>query len=140
MACKSNQTNRRGMTLFELTMALFIVSTSMVAIVQVVAMAATQRRTLDQRRLAQLEVANQAERMALLSWKDTSPKDLTTWQPSAELAAALPLAKCAVEVTDEPSQPMSRRIRLTVTWPNSVGQEIEPAAVTIWRFAEEGQP
>jgi hypothetical protein len=128
------------MTLFELTMALFILTTAITAILQLVAFSANQRRAADERRIALAEVANQAERIALLPWDETAPKTLTNWQPSAELAAALPQAMCRIDVRDEPGPPISRRLRLKVTWTNSAGQEVEPAAVTIWKFAAEGQP
>jgi type II secretory pathway pseudopilin PulG len=131
---------RRAMTLFELTIALFIMTTVMAAIVQLVAVTAGQRRTLNQRRLALLEVANQAERIALSDWDDTSAGKLATWRPSDELTAALPQARCTVAVSDEAGPPAARRIRLTVTWTNSVGQELDPASLTIWKFPEETHP
>jgi Tfp pilus assembly protein PilV len=136
----ARQLYRRGMTLFELTMALFILTTAIAAILQLVAFSASQRRAADQRRIALAEVANQAERIALLSWDQTAPEALTTWQPSAELAAVLPQAKCQVESLDEAGPPVGRRLRLSVTWTNAAGQEVVPAAVTIWKFAGEGQP
>src|SRR5437867_1367605 len=127
---------RRGMTIAEMMVALFIMTTAMVAIVQLLAATAGQRRTLEQRRIALQEVANQAERVTLLAWDETAPDKLMTWQPSAELTAALPEATCTAEV-DEGAGPLkSRRIRLLVTWPNAVGQMREPVAVTIWKFAE----
>src|SRR5207249_648256 len=129
-----------GMTLFELTVALFILTTAMMAIVQLMAATASQRRSADQRRVALQEVANQAERVALLSWEQTAPEKLTTWEPSAELMKVLPQAKCAAEVSEESAAPVGRKIRLTVTWTNAAGQQVEPASVTIWRFAEEQQP
>jgi hypothetical protein len=85
-------------------------------------------------------VANQAERIALLPWDETAADKLTTWQPSTDLATALPRATCAAEVTDEPGTPRARRIRLLVTWPNAAGQIVEPATVTIWKFSAEGSP
>src|SRR5262245_6373187 len=121
----SNQTNyssdkhqrrRRGVTLFELTIALFILSTAMAAIVQLTAVTAGQRRTIEHRRIALQEVANQAERIFLLPWDETSAEKLTTWQPSADLVAALPQATCTVEVLDETGGPQARRIRLLITW------------------------
>ena len=128
---------RRGMTLFELTVALFILTTAMLAIVQLMAATAGQRRSVDQRRIALQEVANQAERVALLSWEQIAPEKLTTWEPSADLQKALPQAKCAAQVFEEMEAPAGRKIRLSVTWTNAVGQEVEPASVTMWRFAEE---
>jgi len=127
------------MTIAELLVALFIMTTAMAAIVQLLAVTASQRRTLEQRRFALQEVANQAERVALLSWDETSPEKLTTWEPSAELAAAMPQATCTAEVQDAAGPPQARRIHLSVNWPNAGGQMREPIAVTIWKFAE-GRP
>jgi hypothetical protein len=131
---------RPGVTLFELMVALFILTTAMAAIVQLTAVTAGQRRTIEQRRIALQEVANRAERIALLPWEKTAPEKLTTWQSSADLTAALPQATCTAEVSDEPGMPRARRIRLLVSWPNAAGQLVDPVAVTIWKFAEEGQP
>jgi hypothetical protein len=74
-----------------------------------------------------------------MSWDQTAPDELTTWNPSADLSAALPKATCSVHVTDEAGQPSTRRIRLVITWPNTVGQPIE-SSLTIWRFAPEDRP
>src|SRR5436190_20650787 len=129
-----------GVTLFELMVALFILTTAMAATVQLTAVTAGQRRTIEQRRIALQEVANQAERIALLPWEETARDKLTTWRPSADLTSALPQAACTAEVSDEPGMPRARRIRLLVAWPNAAGQLVDPVAVTIWKFAEEGQP
>jgi Tfp pilus assembly protein PilV len=128
---------RRGMTIAELMVALFIMTTAMVAIVQLLAAAGSQRRTVEQRRIALAEVANAAERVAILSWDEVAPEKLTTWQPSAELTAALPQATCTAEVTEQAGLPAARRIRLSVNWPNASGQMREPIAVSLWRFNEE---
>jgi Tfp pilus assembly protein PilV len=124
---------RRGMTMLELTIALFILTTAMVAIVQLVATTAVQRRNLEHRRLVLQELANQSERIALMPWDDTAPNKLTTWQPSSDLSAALPNAACTVEVTDELTPPTSRCLRLSVTWPNSVNEPLE-SSLTTWKF------
>lgn len=130
---------RRGMTMFELTVALFILTTAMLMIVQLMAATANQRRVVDQRRVALREVANQAERVALLSWEQIAPEELRTWEPSTDLQRALPRARCEAKVTEEPGLPTARRVQLSVTWPDAAGQEVEPATVTLWRFAEEKQ-
>jgi Tfp pilus assembly protein PilV len=128
---------RRGMTIAELLVALFVMTTAMVAMVQLLAAVGGQRRTIEQRRAALIEVANEAEQVALLDWDEISPEEFKTWQPSAELAAALPEATCTAEVTEEISLPAARRIRLSVNWPNASGQLREPIAVTLWKFKEE---
>ncbi len=128
---------RRGMTIAELLVALFVMTTAMVAMVQLLAAVAGQRRTVEQRRAALAEVANEAERVALLAWEAISPQEFKTWPPSAELMSVLPQAICTAEVTDEAGPPAARRVRLSVNWPNAGGQLREPVAVTIWKFKEE---
>ena len=131
---------RRGMTIMELLVSLVILGAAMATLVQLVTLAARQRRSLDQRRVALQEVANQAERLALLAWDETTPEKLKTWQPSADLVAALPRATCQVSVRDESGEPPRRCIRLEVVWTNAAGQEVEPVTLTLWKFGPEAQP
>lgn len=128
------------MTLFELVVALFVLTTAMVAIVQLLAVAASQRRTIDQRRVAMTEVANQAERIALLPWSKLSPDESSTWDLSAEFRKTLPQATTTMEIREEAEPVKSRRIRLIVRSPNTVGQPIDLADLTVWKFAPGDEP
>jgi hypothetical protein len=125
------------MTVFELLVALFVMTTALVALVQLLAVTAGQRRLLEQRRIALQEVANQAERMASVPWDEITAEKLASWEPSANLQAALPQAKCTAEILDEDGPPAARRIRLSVTWPNAAGQMVDPVSLATWRFATE---
>src|SRR5262245_55180750 len=107
------QMRQRGMTLIELAVSLLVLGVAMAALVQLVSLAARQRRATTQRRVALQEVANQSERIALLPWSETEPDKLTAWQASAELADVLPAAKCSIAVSEE-SDSSARRIRLEV--------------------------
>src|SRR4051812_4452238 len=80
---------RSGLSVFELTVALFVLTTAMMAIVQLLGVAASQRRTIEQRRAAQAEVANQAERIALLPWDEVSSDKLKSWELSDESRTSL---------------------------------------------------
>lgn len=131
---------RRGLSLFELTVALFVLTTAMTAIVQLLGVAATQRRTIEQRRAALAEVANQAERIALLPWDEVAPDKLLSWDLADDSRKVLPRGVATVEVQEE-SEPLSaRRIRLLVRSPNPAGQMIDLADLTVWKFAPRGEP
>jgi Tfp pilus assembly protein PilV len=130
----------RGMTLVEIGVSLVVLGAALAALLQLVALAGQQRRSLAQRRLALQEVSNQAERIALLPWAETAPAHLTAWQPSADLTAVLPAAKCSIAASDEPGSPASRRILLEVAWTNVAGQPVEPVTLTVWRLAPEATP
>jgi Tfp pilus assembly protein PilV len=131
---------RRGVTLIELAVSLLLMVTAVVAIVELVATSGVQRRLIQQRRLALAEVANRAERIALLPWDEATVDNLRTWQASEDLKAALPSAECHAEVTDETAAPTARRIRLAVRANDTSGQAIEYAALTFWKFPAEVQP
>jgi Tfp pilus assembly protein PilV len=130
---------RRGATLIEATIALVVLTAAMLALAQMVTLSARQRRLTEARRIALQEVANQAERVAVMAWDDAAPDQLTAWEPSAELIAAIPAAECSVAVTDEPGPPAGRRVRLEVRWNDAAGQPVTPAGLTLWKFME-GQP
>jgi Tfp pilus assembly protein PilV len=138
----SNETPhaRRGMTLLETTVALFIASAVVLAILQLVSITARQRRTLEEKRIALQEVANQAERIAQLPWEKTAPEELNQWQPGEDLLAVVPQAKCTVDVTAEAGPPLGRKIRLLITETSAANEPTELAALTVWKFAPSAVP
>jgi hypothetical protein len=131
---------RRGMTLLEVGVALVVLAGAMLALAQLVGLTVRQRRLADQRSIALQEVANEAERLAVAPWDGLAPDQLTSWKPSAELAAMLPAADCRVQVQDEPGPPVARRVKLRVAWTNAVNEEVMPVELTFWRYAEETRP
>ena len=130
----------RGLTVFELVVALFVLTTAMMAIVQLLGVAASQRRTIEQRRAALAEVANQAERIALLRWYEVSSDKLMSWEFSDETKKALPRGTATIEIQEESEPMLARRVRLLVRAPNSAGQELDLADLTVWKFAPGGEP
>ena len=132
--------DRRGMTLLEVGVALVILAAAMTALVQLLSLSARQRRLDDQRSLALVELANHAESLAMLPWNELTAENLAGWQPSAELAALLPTAECHAQIEEEPGSPSARRIELQIAWTNAVGEQVTPVRLTLWRFAEETAP
>jgi hypothetical protein len=127
-------------TLLELIVALFVLTTAMTAIVQLLAVAAKQRRMLEERRVALAEVANQAERIALLPWNKLQPSAPPAWELSEASRKALPRATTAMEIVAEAEPVESRRIRLLVKSVDAAGQPVELADLTVWKFAPGGEP
>jgi Tfp pilus assembly protein PilV len=128
------------MTLPEVVIALAVLSAAMLAVVKLVGVAAGQRRLAEQRRVALQEIANEAERLAVVPWDELAPDKLKGWTPSPELTAVLPTASCQAEVSEPAGAPISRQIRLAVTWQNAAGQEVKPVELTVWRFQRKEGP
>ena len=130
----------RGVTLFELIVALFILMAAMATMVQLLAVTARQRRIIQQRQMALSEVANQAERISLLPWSETSPDTLTDWKLADSSRVVLAHATPTIAIREEMEPVRGRRIRLLVRLPNAAGQEVDLADLTVWKFASGGEP
>jgi Tfp pilus assembly protein PilV len=124
---------RRGISVLEATMALLILSFAIAGLLQILTVAAGQRRATEIRRLALEDVANQAEQLALLSWDELTAEKLAARQPSAELLAAAPAAQLAISVKEEAGPPAAKRIHLKATWTTPAGQSAGPVQLTVWR-------
>jgi Tfp pilus assembly protein PilV len=141
LAPLGNRKHRCGTTLLECTVALLVLSLAMLGLAQLMAAANGQRRLTTARSMALQELANQAELVAALPWDDTTGEKFTTWQPSAELTAAIPTATCRATVADEAADGITaRRIRLEIFWPDAARREQQPARLTVWKHRPEGQP
>jgi type II secretory pathway pseudopilin PulG len=128
------------MTLLEAGVALLVMTAAILAVVELVSATTKERRLRRQRQVALLELANQAERIALITWDETTPDQLTAWTPSEMLQAAIASPTCQIHITDQREQPEARRIDLSVGWQNSAGQAVRPAKLTLWKFAREAAP
>jgi len=128
------------MTLLEVGVALVILAAAMAALVELLSLSVRQRRLDDQRSLALVELANHAETLGVLPWEELTPETLATWQPSADLAALLPSAECKARVEEEAGPPPARRVELRIAWTNSVGEQVTPVELTLWRYAQEVAP
>jgi Tfp pilus assembly protein PilV len=140
MLPKNRLPRRKATTLLECTVALLVLSVAMMGVAQLVVTASHQRRQSVARKLALQEIANQAERVAAMSWDEAAPDKLTRWEPSADLLAPLPDASCRVIVEDEAGPPAARRIRLEVVWSDPAGHEQQPVGVTLWKYQTEARP
>lgn len=138
--CRGRGLNRRAMTLVEVGVALVVATSATIAVVELVSVAAQQQRIGRQREVAQMEVANQAERIALMAWEETAPDKLTSWQASELLLAEIPSASCSIKISDSRQPVASRRIDLSVAWTTAAGQAASPAKLTLWKHQAAASP
>jgi Tfp pilus assembly protein PilV len=131
---------RRGLSLLELTVALFVMTAAMTAIVQLLAMAARQRRMIEARRVALAEVTNQAEQIVLRDWKEFEPGQARQWDLSANAKTSLPQATATIEVRESQEPLSAKQIRLMIRSSDSTGQSVELADLTVWKYAPGGEP
>jgi hypothetical protein len=128
----SRRRARRGISVLEVTAALVILAFAMTGLAHMLSLGAAHRRTSETRRLAQEEVANQAERIALLAWDETTAEKLQSLPISDELTTFVPSAKLSVALAEEAGPPVARRIEIGVAWTAADGVA-EPIRLTVWK-------
>ena len=114
------------MTLVELAVSLVVLGVAMAALVQLVSLAARQRRGhgAAPRCLAGGRQPGRADRA--LALERNSARQAHRLAAVGGAGRVLPAAKCSIAVSEESGTPTSRKIRLEVGWTNSVGQPVEP--------------
>jgi Tfp pilus assembly protein PilV len=135
---------RRGVTIFEMTIALLLAGVVLAGMAQLLAALASHRRESERRLAAIHEAANQMERLAVLPWSELTPEATAAWKLSQEAADALPAGELTVSISDAElpveAPPAARRVEVEVAWRNSAGPMVDPVRVVAWRFPQEGQP
>ncbi len=124
---------RRALTVLEVTLALLILSFAVGGLLQILTLAASQRRSTEIRRLALAELANQAEVIALTPWDELTSEKLAARLPSADLLAAAPSAKLSITASNEAGLPAAKRIHISATWATPAGESAQPVQLTVWR-------
>lgn len=128
---------RRGVSVIELTVASLLLGTVFVALGPVLHGIRQQREQAQQRQVAVLELANQAERLALRSWEELTPQPPPQLALSETARQRLRQASLVVSVAEE-AEPPARRISLELSWHDPAGRAAAPLRLVFWRFAVEG--
>jgi prepilin-type N-terminal cleavage/methylation domain-containing protein len=126
---------RRGMTLLELVVAAALLGTVMVVCLQMLAATTHQRKIAAQRHMALLEVENAMERLAARPWKEL-PAHLPPVQLSPSVRGRLQDAELKVEVITSATEPLAKRIAVSLRWKDDSGQFTKPVTIVTWRWKE----
>lgn len=129
---------RKGSMLLEVSLAVALLTVGLVAVAQLLAVAARQRHETRWRAVATREVANVIEQVMALPW------DQTTAAQSSEVAlhpaakALLPDAALEVEVTDVTDPRPAKRIQISLTYRSTADLPVAPIKLVAWKFAPGG--
>jgi hypothetical protein len=127
------RTARRGIAVLELVVASALLGTLLIVCLQLLSVAAAQRRAADERQLALIEASNVVERLAVRPWNELTPK-MPLPQLSPAVGSRLPGSELSVEVTAPDAQPDLKRIVVSLRWQDRAGQYVSPVKITTWRW------
>jgi Tfp pilus assembly protein PilE len=125
---------RRGTTLIEVIAAGAILGALLTLSLQMMSAVAAQRRTIDQRQDATLELANAMERIAARPWDELTAQNLAQEQPSSAVRSRLPGAELKVEVSTPEAHPDAKRITASLHWQDRLGRQVPPVTITTWKY------
>lgn len=130
---------RRGSILIEVSIAAGLVAVAMIAVAQLLAVAARQDRALEQRQLAAQEAANSLEQILARPWDELTPEWLQNLSLSSESRRLLPDGRLVCEMETVAEEPSSKRIVATVSWQVNADQRNQ-LQLTAWRFRSGAKP
>src|SRR3954469_14695054 len=132
MITAPQKTARQAFALFEVIVALSVLSALVGLVVELLASTSAQQRAADRRVLATLEAANAAEQVTALGWASATPERLEEIKLSQPAQQSLPSGELAIVSVPEPDE--SRRIEIQVRWLGSSGRDEPPVRLNLWVY------
>jgi|SRR3954451_15357489 prepilin-type N-terminal cleavage/methylation domain-containing protein len=127
---------RRGFTLLELSVAAAMLAMLMASAVQMIRLVSSHQRAAERRVVALEAVQSVADEIGNMRWDTVtieSAKQVTIPKP---LQSYLPGATLNVAMNDE-ATPVSKRLRIELSWPGADGKPVAPVRLTTWVFPEQ---
>ena len=119
--------------MLEVTLAVAIMASAVVAVSQLMVVASHQRREAGWRSLATREAANLLEHAVASSWDEQTTGALRGLRLSQYAVDQLPKAELNVAVDEaEADSVQQKRIRIVVDWENSAGGRSQPVELSAW--------
>jgi hypothetical protein len=117
----------------ELTLAVFLLAVAMTTTVQVLGWVATERRGVERRQCATLEVANLMERLTAEPYDRVTPKSARALNLSEETRRKLPQPELTVDVAEQDvGGHKEKRLAVRLRWRNRGGTWEAPVRLTTW--------
>ncbi|MHB0956958.1 MAG: hypothetical protein ACYC6N_22475 [Pirellulaceae bacterium] len=132
---------RSGLSMAEMVVTVAITMLVMVGGLQLITLTSRQGRTIENHRLARLEVANVMEQIMCRPWEEVTSEGLGSLPLSETCRQALPEAKLHVAIDADGTEQERRRIRVQLDWAVNSAHRNKPVQLVAWRYRErESQP
>jgi hypothetical protein len=117
--------------------AIVIAGVALASVVQVLTLAAAQRRVGTQRAVAAQEAGNLMEELMSRPWEELTAERVADVALSARCLRYVPEARLRIDVTEEEQTAVPRRIDIRIDWPQPAGQAGRPVRLVAWRYPHE---
>jgi hypothetical protein len=112
-------------------MALALIGMAIALAAEGMAMLGAQRRLLDRRAAALIELDQVLERVATTPWDQLNTEMIEGLELSSALRSR---AKLVAEVSEDMGPPAAKRVRVALQWQSETGGEETSPALVAWRY------
>lgn len=130
---KRSATRRRGSMFVETAIGISLAIVVMIAVAQLVAVVAKQRRDVAQTRLTTQEVANAMERVIVLPWSELTTEPIAGLDVSRPAMMALDDPQWSITVTELNAALPTKQIEITLSWRDQANRRVEPVRLVAWK-------
>ena len=123
---------RVGSIFIEVCVAVVVIAATLAMVAQLLALASRQQRVIAMQQQATRLAGNLMERIMARPWEELESERLQRLIAPDELAS-LPEANVRIDVIPA-EQPVSREIRVSVSWTHPRGQTRQPVQLVAWRY------
>jgi type II secretory pathway pseudopilin PulG len=126
----SSRVKNSGFGTIELVVAIILFGVLVSSIGPIVKRVSTASRVNEERRVAQIELANLMEQISVLTPEQISPETIESLRTAASAGVSLPEAKLVAVVADEVDG--LRQVSLSLTWIPASGNGMKPVRLSAW--------
>ncbi len=136
LPCSSLKT-RKGFSILEAFVSMILISATVSIAIPALRVINFQRKSIDQRLLATMEVANLGERIAAdNSWHSLTPDRLAQYQSGMLKQLNLKEPQLSVTLIQNKKEPTKRQVRIQLSWKNPYGEWVDPLLLSLWFHRE----
>ena len=126
-------TRRRGSMFVETAIGISLAVVVMIAVAQLVAVVAKQRRDVAQTRLATQEVSNAMERVIVLPWNELTTETIAGLDVSRPAIMALDDPQLSITVTELNAALPTKQVEIALSWRDHANRRVEPVRLVAWK-------
>ena len=130
---KRSATRCRGSMFVETAIGISLAIVVMIAVAQLVAVVAKQRREVSQTRLATQEVANAMERVIVLPWSELTTETIAGLDVSRPAMVGLDDPQWSITVAESNAAFPTKQVEIALSWRDHANRRVEPVRLVAWK-------
>ncbi len=130
--------NRSAFTIFEAIISMILISAILSITIPTLRVVHIQRKSIDERFRATLALANLGEQIsAENNWDSLNTDNLSRYELNQAKHLNLKDPQLKVTLIENETDPLTRQIRIQLSWKNHHGEMVDPLLLSLWFYRGE---